>query len=166
MSSVAGLVYARTIASNSCPQCLHFISMSQILTLATLWPQRGHASQVFRLECPSILTPSDTDRPLADSNTIVQFRPHQCLYICEAPIGLEINGGVENVRPSELTERTKIIKVSESSRVTIAVSVKAVDTEQTAGDKRKALRLFCRAMIRLYLQDNAKDRNGKSMGIL
>jgi hypothetical protein len=79
---------------------------------------------------------------------------------------LEINGGVENVRPSELTERTKISKVSKSSLVTIAVSVKAVDTEQTAGDKRKALRLFCRAMIRLYLQDNAKDRNGKSLGIL
>lgn len=57
LSCDAGPMTGRIMASNSCPQCLHLISMSQILTLATLWPQRGHASQVFRLDCPSIIEP-------------------------------------------------------------------------------------------------------------
>jgi hypothetical protein len=65
-----------------------------------------------------------------------------------------------------LIEQPKISKVSESLRPAIAVSVKTLDTDQTASHKHKALRLFCRAMIRLYLQDNAKPENGKSLGIL
>jgi hypothetical protein len=56
-------------------------------------------------------------------------------------------------------------KVSEASP-SIAVSVKTLTSEQTVSAKQKALRLFCRAMIRLYLQDNGKPENGKRLGIL
>jgi hypothetical protein len=66
-----------------------------------------------------------------------------------------------------LTKRSGKSKVLASSGPTITVSVKTVDTEQTGSDKHKALRLFCGAMIRLYLQDQAnKPANGKSVGIL
>jgi hypothetical protein len=66
-----------------------------------------------------------------------------------------------------LTKRSGRSKVLASSGPLITVSVKTVDTEQTASDKHKALRAFCRAMIRLYLQDQAnKPANGKSLGVL
>jgi len=62
--------------------------------------------------------------------------------------------------------RPKISKVIAFSTPKIAVSVKTLDTEQTACDKQKALRLFCRAMIRLYLQDTGNPEHGKRLGIL
>ena len=65
-----------------------------------------------------------------------------------------------------LTEREKIGKVSGSSSPKIAVSVKTLDAEQAASNKQKALRLFCRAMIRLYLQDHGNPENGKGLGVL
>ena len=57
-------------------------------------------------------------------------------------------------------------KVSRLARPTITVSVKTIEAEQAARDRQKALRLFCRAMIRLYLQDNGECKNGKSLGVL
>ena len=57
-------------------------------------------------------------------------------------------------------------KVSESRRPAIAISVKTLEAEQTLVAKQRALRLFCRAMIRLYLQHNSKSRNGKRLGVL
>jgi hypothetical protein len=51
-----------------------------------------------------------------------------------------------------------------ASRAALAVSFKTLDREQCSGDKQKALRLFCRAMIRVYLLD--KQQNGKRLGIL
>jgi len=70
------------------------------------------------------------------------------------------------MRPRQLIERPKLSKVSGSLSPTIAVSVKTLDTEQTASSKQKALRLFCRAMIRLYLQDNGNPENGQGLGVL
>ena len=70
------------------------------------------------------------------------------------------------MRPRQLIERPKMSRVSSSLRSTIAVSVKTLDTEQTVSKRQKALRLFCRAMIRLYLQDNGNPENGKSLGVL
>lgn len=68
---------------------------------------------------------------------------------------------------TNLTEECKRSKVSASSVPTIAFAVRSVGTEQTASQKEKALRLFCRAMIRLYLQDNTeKPQNGKRLGVL
>lgn len=57
-------------------------------------------------------------------------------------------------------------KVSKSAKPSMAVSVKTLDAEQAARDRQKALRLFCRAMIRLYLQDKGNPKNGKSLGVL
>ena len=49
----------------------------------------------------------------------------------------------------------------------LTVSVKMLDAEQTASARMKALQLFCRGMIRLYLKDHASNsENGKSLGIL
>jgi hypothetical protein len=60
------------ITSNSYPQCLHLNSASQILILATLWPQFGQDSQVFRFELPestedpvSLWRTEDSTRPPA-----------------------------------------------------------------------------------------------------
>ena len=66
----------------------------------------------------------------------------------------------------QLIERPQKGRFSGSSSLAIAVSVKTLEAEQTAGDKQKALRLFCRAMIRLYLQDHGNPDNGKSLGVL
>jgi hypothetical protein len=70
--------------------------------------------------------------------------------------------------PSErkLIEGPKKDKVLESSRPVLTVSVKTLEAEQTADSKRKAIRLFCRAMIRLYLRDNKEPDIGNSLGIL
>ena len=70
------------------------------------------------------------------------------------------------MRPNQLIESKKTSRVSKSLRPTIAVSVKALDAAQTGSNKQKALRLVCRAMIRLYLQDNGKPEHGKGLGIL
>ncbi len=67
---------------------------------------------------------------------------------------------------SPLNEPPQISKVLRSTSLKIAVSVKTLDTEQTASQKQKALRLFCRAMIRLYLQDTSNPDHGKRLGIL
>lgn len=63
-------------------------------------------------------------------------------------------------------ESPKKGKVSLRGNTKIAVSIKILDTEQRAGDKQKALRLFCRAMIRLYLQEHGNPENGKRLGVL
>ena len=65
-----------------------------------------------------------------------------------------------------LIEGPKKDKVFASSRRAIVVSVKTLDAEQTTESKRKAVRLFCRAMIRLYLRDHGKPDIGNSLGIL
>jgi hypothetical protein len=66
----------------------------------------------------------------------------------------------------KLTRRSKTSKVSRAPSF-IAVSIKTVDAEQTASDKHRALRLFCRAMIQLYLKDNTeKSEYGKRLGVL
>ena len=70
------------------------------------------------------------------------------------------------MRPKQLIERPQISKVLRSSRLAVTVSVKTVDAEQTTSSKAKALRLFCRAMIRLYLKDNGNPNNGKGLGVL
>jgi len=70
------------------------------------------------------------------------------------------------MRPRKLIERPKMSRVSSSLSSTIAVSVKTRDAEQTVSGKQKALRLFCRAMIRLYLQDSGNPENGKGLGVL
>ena len=70
------------------------------------------------------------------------------------------------MRPQKLIDCPKKSKVSRSFSTRIAVTFKTLETEQTAGDKQKALRLFCRAMIRLYLQDHGSPENGKRLGIL
>jgi hypothetical protein len=66
----------------------------------------------------------------------------------------------------KLIEGPKKDKVSGSLKPAIAVSVKTLEAEQTADSKRKAMRLFCRAMIRLYLRDNEDPDIGNSLGIL
>jgi hypothetical protein len=49
----------------------------------------------------------------------------------------------------------------------LTVSVELLDAEQTASARMKALRLFCRGIIRLYLKEHANNfENGKSLGIL
>jgi hypothetical protein len=65
-----------------------------------------------------------------------------------------------------LIEQPKMSRVLGSSTQKLAVSVKTLDTAQTASDKQKALRLFCRAMIRLYLNDSGNPENGKRLGVL
>ena len=69
------------------------------------------------------------------------------------------------MKPERLIEPTKMSRVSRS-HPSVVVSVKVLDAEQTAGSKQNALRLFCRAMIRLYIQDNGNPENGKRLGIL
>jgi hypothetical protein len=65
-----------------------------------------------------------------------------------------------------LIEPGEIGRVSKSATAAIGVAVTTLDTEQSTNAKNKALRLFCRALIRLYLQDRAKTENGKRLGIL
>ena len=72
----------------------------------------------------------------------------------------------ERVGSEQLIGRAKRSKVSKSSSLAIAVSIKTLDAEQTASARDKALRLFCRAMIRLYLQDKENPEHGKRLGIL
>jgi hypothetical protein len=53
-----------------------------------------------------------------------------------------------------------------STSTPIGVSIKLADAEQTLDMRRRAARLFCRAMIRIYLRDNGSPNSGKSMGVL
>jgi hypothetical protein len=71
----------------------------------------------------------------------------------------------ERIAP-QLIEPPELSKVSPSSGRAIAVSIKTVDAEQTASAKQKALRLFCRAIIRLYIRDHGSPELGKRLGIL
>ena len=58
-------------------------------------------------------------------------------------------------------------KLSKSSDRRISVSVKTLEAAQTPAAEAEALRLFCRALIRLYLKDRAHNpENGKGLGIL
>ena len=70
------------------------------------------------------------------------------------------------MRAKRLNQEAKISKVFTSSNFPIEVSIRTLDVEQTEANKQKALRLYCRAMIRLYLQDHGHPENGKSLGIL
>ena len=66
----------------------------------------------------------------------------------------------------KLTAVPKTSTVSPPPRY-LAVSVKTTEAEQAASLKKKALRLFCCAMIRLYLQDNTANlENGNRLGVL
>jgi hypothetical protein len=58
-------------------------------------------------------------------------------------------------------------RLSRPSARPISVSIKTLEAEPTASSQAKALRLFCRAMIRLYLKNHANhSENGKSLGVL
>ena len=57
-------------------------------------------------------------------------------------------------------------KCTTSKRSTLAVSIKTLDVEPGTGSKDAALRLICRAMIRLYLQDCEDPMDGERLGIL
>jgi hypothetical protein len=65
-----------------------------------------------------------------------------------------------------LIRTAKKSTVLQSSSSTIAVSVRTLEAEQAPGDKEKALRLFCRAMIQLYIRDQGNPDNGTSLGVL
>jgi hypothetical protein len=66
---------------------------------------------------------------------------------------------------NDLIEGRKKRKVSSVSPP-IGVSIKVANAEQTPDMRRRAARLFCRAMIRIYLRDNGSPDDGKSMGVL
>lgn len=66
----------------------------------------------------------------------------------------------------KLIEGSKKAKVLGSLKPPMAVSVRTLEAEQAAETRRRAVRLFCRALIRLYLEDHGKPENGKSLGIL
>ena len=68
--------------------------------------------------------------------------------------------------PDRLNSRPQKSKVSRSKPLVVNVAVKQTHTEQAASDKAKALRLFCRSMIRLYLQDQEDPALGKRLGVL
>jgi hypothetical protein len=53
-----------------------------------------------------------------------------------------------------------------SSSAAITTRIKIADLEQTVEMRRKALRLFCRAMIRLYLRENGSPDLGNGLGVL
>ncbi len=57
-------------------------------------------------------------------------------------------------------------KCTTSKPSTLAVSVKTLDVEAAAGSKDAALRLICRAMIRLYLRDCGDRTDGERLGVL
>jgi len=67
---------------------------------------------------------------------------------------------------ARLHDRRKMSKVSRRLRPRLAVFIKTLETEQTPAMREKATRLFCRALIRLNLQDNGEADHGKSLGIL
>jgi hypothetical protein len=58
------------------------------------------------------------------------------------------------VQSTDLHKRKQMSTVSKSSSLAIAVSVKTLETEQSASQKESALRLVCRALLRLYLRDH------------
>jgi hypothetical protein len=70
------------------------------------------------------------------------------------------------MRTDYLTERPKISKFSKLLTSTFTVTAQTFDAEQTASCKQKAVRLFCRAMIRLYLKDHGNREHGKRLGVL
>jgi hypothetical protein len=65
-----------------------------------------------------------------------------------------------------LNPHSKKYRVSLRAKPPISSSMKHLDREQSIGAKEKALRLFCRALIRLYLKDQGSDTDGNRLGIL
>jgi len=57
-------------------------------------------------------------------------------------------------------------KCTTSKPSTLAVSVRTLDVEPARGSKDAALRLICRAMIRLYLRDCGDPTDGERLGVL
>jgi hypothetical protein len=57
------------ITSNSKPQCLHLNSASHSRTRATLWPQVGQATQVFRREVPDSMLDGPSPPPSTGDST-------------------------------------------------------------------------------------------------
>jgi hypothetical protein len=70
------------------------------------------------------------------------------------------------MKTERLQNPIKISTVSRPASVAISVSAKTINTAQSANSKQTALRLLCRAMIRLYLQDHGKPDDGERLGIL
>lgn len=64
----------------------------------------------------------------------------------------------------QLIDAPKLARVSRSLRR--PVSVRILETEQTEAQRQKALRLYCRAMIRLYIQKHGSPNDGKRLGVL
>lgn len=73
---------------------------------------------------------------------------------------------IKTGEPSQLQPAAKISRVTRRSAARLTVSVKTSDVEQTRAMQEEAVRLFCRALIRLYLQDQGCPDNGKRLGIL
>jgi hypothetical protein len=73
-----------------------------------------------------------------------------------------VEPAIESLR--ELNGRAE--KCTTSARVPLTVSVGIRDVEPVAGSNEAALRLVCRAMVRLYLQDCEDPMHGKRLGVL
>lgn len=69
---------------------------------------------------------------------------------------------------AETRHSDTLIKRRKKRKVWLPVSsvIKVADNEQTAEMRRRAARLYCRAMIRLYLSDNGDPDLGNGVGIL
>lgn len=67
---------------------------------------------------------------------------------------------------SKLNEPPRNSRVSKRATAAVSITQKQLDTEQSMGDKQRALRLFCRALIRLYLQDSEGSSHDKGLGVL
>jgi hypothetical protein len=60
----------------------------------------------------------------------------------------------------------KLRRVSTFQKASVTVSIKTLDVEQCVESGEKATRIFCRAMIRLYLEESGGRDNGESLGVL
>lgn len=84
-----------------------------------------------------------------------------------APKDAERNIRTNETRPrrqKQLNDRGN--KCTTSKSITFAASVKTFDVEAAAGSKETALRLICRALIRLYLHDCEGPTHGERLGVL
>jgi hypothetical protein len=70
------------------------------------------------------------------------------------------------MQSQRLTDLPKLHRVSTFKKPSVTVSLRTLDIEQRAESKEKAIRLLCRAMVRLYLEENRNHENGKGLGVL
>jgi hypothetical protein len=65
-----------------------------------------------------------------------------------------------------LMDPQKKHRVSIKSALAIRVSARIAEIEQTPDMQRRAARIFCRALIRLYIQENGDAAIGNGLGVL